>query len=578
MSHFVTIGSFLTTIYRSLNGLINTYIVARIIDSLIGLIGTEGANIYGMIPLILLLGVFQLLSIIANNLDNYINRYRNRLSQPYLAQLEYEKIIQLGVQTNQLPNVSNKRQITHEWIYGLIDVNQNIVRIVAALIQSVISAVIVFNFSIWIGISIVFLSLIAYLQNRYYFRKDFEWQTSDYNIQERRKAWWIHSIISDVDTMDEVSLVGGYNYLDKKFRSFFDYYISGSKKILKADSLTTFGVDLLNLFVTLGGSIQVFMMAFRKEITIGDTTFFIGSINNFYGGVSWLSAELVMFSDFVMKQKEVYEFFKLKPSVEDGSIPLDRLIIPPSIEIRNISFHYPNSKRNIFENFSLKINSGEKIAIVGENGAGKSTLVKLLCRIYDPQQGEILIDGVNLKDLKLNDWYKNVGVLFQDFNFYGNLTVEENIHMGKPLKEIDRNRVIECAKSADAHDFIIKYKNGYKTLMTERLKGGIKPSKGQQQKIAIARFFYRDAPFAIFDEPTSAIDAEAEYRIFNRIYNFFGNKTVLIISHRFSTVRNADRIIVIKDGKILEEGSHAELMKKNSVYANAFKKQAEGYN
>lgn len=578
MSHFVTIGTFLTTIYRSLKGLINTYIVARIIDSLIALIGTEGANIQGIIPLVLLLGVFQLLSIIVSNLDNYVNRYRRRLSQPYLAQLEYEKIIQLGVQTNQLPNVSNKRQITHDWIYGLIDVNQNIVRIVAALIQSVISAVIVFNFSIWIGFSILFLSLIAYLQSRYYFRKDFEWQTSDYNTQEKRKAWWIHSIISNVDTMDEVSLVGGYKYLDKKFRSFFDYYLSGSKKILKMDSLTTFGVDLLNLFVTLGGSIQVFMMALRKEISIGDTTFFIGSINNFYSGVSWLSAELVMFSDLVMKEKEVYEFFKLEPSVEDGSIPLDRLVIPPSIEIKNISFHYPNSKRNIFENFSLKINSGEKIAIVGENGAGKSTLVKLLCRIYDPQKGEILVDGINLKDLKLNDWYKNVGVLFQDFNFYGSLTVEENIHMGKPLKEIDRDRVIECAKSADAHDFIIKYKNGYKTIMSERFKDGIKPSKGQQQKIAIARFFYRDAPFAIFDEPTSAIDADAEYRIFNKIYNFFDNKTVLIISHRFSTVRNADRIIVIKDGKILEEGSHAELMKKNGVYANAFKKQAEGYN
>ena len=130
MSHFVTIGTFLTTIYRSLKGLINTYIVARIIDSLIALIGTEGANIQGIIPLVLLLGVFQLLSIIVSNLDNYVNRYRRRLSQPYLAQLEYEKIIQLGVQTNQLPNVSNKRQITHDWIYGLIDVNQNIVRIV----------------------------------------------------------------------------------------------------------------------------------------------------------------------------------------------------------------------------------------------------------------------------------------------------------------------------------------------------------------------------------------------------------------------------------------------------------------
>ena len=366
--------------------------------------------------------------------------------------------------------------------------------------------------------------------------------------------------------------------MDRKIKSFYDYFNGGYKKILQADTFTTFIVDLLNLFVVLGGSIQVFIMAFNRKITIGDTTFYIGTINNFYGGVSWLSAELVMFTDFVMKGKEVYDFFNLEPAVEDGSVKLERLTNPPSIEIKNISFHYPNSKRNIFDNFSLKISSGEKIAIVGENGAGKSTLVKLLCRIYDPQKGQILVNGKDLKELSLNDWYKNVGVLFQDFNFYGSLTVEENIYIGKSIKARDKKRIIESAKNADAHDFINKYKRRYQTVMSERFKGGIKPSKGQQQKIAIARFFYRDAPFAIFDEPTSAIDADAEYRIFNRIYNFFDNKTVMIISHRFSTVRNADKIFVIKDGKIIEQGTHEQLIKKDKVYADNFRKQAQGYN
>lgn len=578
MSPFITVTTFVTTIYRNLTNLINIYIVARIIDSLISLMDTPDANLQGILPLVALLGLVQLASIITSNLDSYVNRYRRRLSQSYLSQLEYEKIAELGVQTNQLPEVANKRQITHDWIFGITDVNQNIVRIVAAFVQSIVSALIVFSFSPWIGGAIIFIALISYLQSRYYLRKDFEWQTSDTNTQERRKSWWVQGTLSDPESMDEVSLVGGYKYLDNKFKSFFNYYNEGYKKILKADTITNFGVDFLNLFVVLAGSIQVFIMAFNKIISIGQTTFYVGAINNFYGGIGWLSAELVMFADLVMKEKEVYEFFKLEPVVQDGHISMERLVNPPSIEIKNISFHYPNSKRNIFEKFSLKVDAGEKIAIVGENGAGKSTLVKLLCRIYDPQEGEILVNGINLKDLKLDDWYKNVGVLFQDFNFYSSLTVEENIYMGKSVKPIDRNRIIECAKNADAHDFIMKYKKKYQTVMSERFKGGIKPSKGQQQKIAIARFFYRDAPFAIFDEPTSAIDADAEYRIFNRIYNFFDNKTVIIISHRFSTVRNADRILVIKDGKIIEEGSHQELMKKNKVYADNFRKQAEGYN
>jgi ATP-binding cassette subfamily B protein len=319
------------------------------------------------------------------------------------------------------------------------------------------------------------------------------------------------------------------------------------------------------------------MMVLQKVISIGETTFYLSSVKNFYGGISRVLSNVILLRDIVLKEKEVYEFFNLKPVIKDGEIKLERLLTPPSIEIKNITFHYPNSKRKIFKDFSLKIDSGEKVAIVGENGAGKSTLVKLLCRIYDPQEGEILINGINLKDLKLNDWYKNVGVLFQEYNFYGSFTVEENIYMGKTVKSIDKERIIESAKNADAHNFIMKYKKGYQTLMNTRFEGGIKPSTGQKQKIAIARFFYRNAPLAIFDEPTSAIDADAEYRIFNRIYNFFDNKTVVIISHRFSTVRNADRIIVIKDGVIVEQGDHKELIEKKGVYANNFRKQAEGY-
>lgn len=578
MSKFVTVATFVTTIYRNLTALVNTYLMARIIDQLIDLVGSSDPQISNIYPLLVIMGGVKLIEIAVNNLDSYLNRYRRRFSMSYLMQLEYEKIMELGVQTNQLPSVSNKRQVTHDWIYNIVDVNQGIVRIVASFVQSISAAIIVFSFSSWIGIAVLVISVIAYLQSRYFFRKDFEWQTSEKNIQERRKTWYISDILSNPDTMDEVSLVGAFKYLDRKVKSFYNFYNEGYKKILRLDSATTFGVDLLNLFVIIGGTIHVFILAIQKVISVGDTTFYVGAINSFYGGVSWFSAELVMFGDMVMKEREVYEFFNLKPSVEDGSIRLERLINPPSIELKGVTFHYPNSKREIFKNFSMKIASGEKIAIVGENGAGKSTLVKLLCRIYDPQEGVILINGTNLKDLSLNDWYKNVGVLFQDFNFYGNLTVEENIYIGKSVKQLDKERVIESAKNADAHEFIQKYKKGYQTVMSERFKDGIKPSKGQQQKIAIARFFYRDAPFAIFDEPTSAIDADAEYRIFNRIYNFFDNKTVLIISHRFSTVRNADRIIVLRDGKVIEEGSHKELMKLNGVYTDNFKKQAEGYN
>lgn len=578
ISRFATVTTFITTTYKNLRPLVNTYIVSRIIDSLIQLIERGEQDIELIFPMIGLLGVVELVNIITSNLDVYANRIRNRLSNSFLMQIEYEKVNSLGVQTNQLPSVSNKRKIAEDWIYGLTDINLNVVRIFASIVQSILAGIIVFSFSFWIGIAVLCIAVISYFQSRYYFRRDFRWQTNDKNTQERRKTWYMSDALSSPDKMDEVSLVGAYHYLDRKIKTFYSYFNSGFINIIKARTVTSFLVDFLNLFVVLGGSVQVFLMAFSKKITIGQTTFYISTINNFYGGISWFSSELVLFSDLVMKGKEVYDFFNLQPVVQDGSTKLERLTKPPMIEIKNISFHYPNSKVNIFENFSLTINSGEKIAIVGENGAGKSTLVKLLCRIYDPQKGKILINGIDLKDLTLNDWYKNVGVLFQDFNFYGSLSVEENIFIGKSVKKLDRKRVVESAKNADAHDFIMKYKRKYQTVMNDQFKGGIKPSKGQQQKIAIARFFYRDAPFAIFDEPTSAIDADAEYRIFNRIYNFFDNKTVMIISHRFSTVRNADRIYVVRNGKIIERGTHQELIQRKGVYADNFRKQAEGYN
>jgi len=578
ISPLITIGSFFTTTYRSLNGLINTYIIAKIIDSLISLADTPNANLRGILPLVGILGLVQLITVISQNLQSYISRLRWRITMPFVLQMEYEKIMELGLQTNQIPKFANMRQRAHEWIYNVTDFSDNLVRIFAAVVQLLTGSFIVFSFSLWIGLAIVFVAIISFLQNKYYYRKDFEWQILEKNTEEMRKTWNIRDKLSDPESLSEISIVGSFHYLDRKIKNFYNYYIGGYKKILKADILTSFIVDILNIFVVLGGSVQVFLMAFRKEISIGQTTFYVGAINNFYSGVAWLSAELSTFTDQTMKQMEVYEFFNFKSLINDGNIKLDRLLVPPQIEIKNLTFTYPNSRKEIFRNFSLKVNSGEKLAIVGENGAGKSTLVKLLCRIYDSQKGEILINGINLKELSINDWYKNVGVLFQDFNFYDSLSAEENIYIGRSIKNIDRNKIKTAAKNADAHDFIMKYKNKYQTVMSEGYKDGIRPSKGQQQKIAIARFFYRDAPMAIFDEPTSAIDADAEFRIFNRIYKFFDNKTVVIISHRFSTVRKADRIIVLKDGKIIEQGTHDELIKKQGVYADNFRKQAEGYN
>jgi len=577
ISPSLTIMSLVTEIVRSLKSLVNIYIFARLIDELIRMATTEGTEVMDLIPFLLIFLLVNLAFSALDNLRHYSRRVLSTLSRPYLQKLAYEKCNYLGPQTLELPEVANSHQKMKDWLDFIMIINTVVVRVISSFVQTFVAGIIILNQVPLVVPFILGISIIFFFQRKYYFKKEFDWQTKDDHVMGRRKSYWTSATIADTRNIGEISITGAFGYLDKMFTKFFDYFNKGYMKIMKASAFSEFVLSILSNVVILFGYLQVFGLLLLDKISIGDTTFFMSSINNFHDGIQNFFAEVIAFRDYIMKGKEVYEFFQLKPVVKDGNKKIPRFKEAPSIEVRNITFHYPNSDRNIFENFSLKIEAGQKIAIVGENGVGKTTLVKLLARIYDPQEGEILVNGVNLKDIKLDDWYKNIGVLFQEYNFYGQLSVEENIYLGKSVKELDRERVIEASKNADAHDFIQKYKKGYKTIMSERFEGGIRPSKGQKQKIAIAKFFYRNAPVAIFDEPTSAIDAESEYRIFNRIYEFFRKKTVIIISHRFSTVRNADRIVVIHEGKKIEDGTHEELMQNKGRYFSAFTKQAEGY-
>jgi len=276
-----------------------------------------------------------------------------------------------------------------------------------------------------------------------------------------------------------------------------------------------------------------------------------------------------------IKIGDILDLFTKYEADKDGNKILKQEL--PLIKFNNVSFKYPNSDKYIFKDLNLEIKPGEKIAIVGENGAGKTTLIKLLCRFYRVNRGTILLSEVNVNDLKIKNWYKKLGVLFQDYNAYGVLTVRENIEIDSTDKIVTEESLIKALKEANAISFVQKYKNKLNQILSERFSGGTRPSTGQWQKIAIARVFHRNAPILILDEPTASIDAVAESKIFDNIYEFSKGKTVIIISHRFSTVRNADRIIVLDKGKIIEQGSHEELLKLDGKYAKAFKLQAKGY-
>jgi ATP-binding cassette, subfamily B, bacterial len=323
----------------------------------------------------------------------------------------------------------------------------------------------------------------------------------------------------------------------------------------------------LNLSRVLQGTLSIgqFALVFQQSLNL---TLSAEDILNQYSSMSARNKYIDKFFEFMSLEKEI-----TSPS---KPIPIPENPKPPTIEFKDVSFRYPKTERYILKDFNLTLNGGEKIALVGENGAGKTTIIKLLLRFHDPSSGEILINGVNLRDVSIEEWHKNVGALFQDFIKY-QFTFKENVYFGKLDNYGKKKLLMKAIKESGADKYLDTLPDGTDQILGKMFETGIDLSGGQWQKLALARAFFRDAPILILDEPTAAIDAKAEYEIFQRVQNLQEDKTVIIISHRFSTVRNADRILVLDGGKIIEEGDHQNLMKKDSLYAELFNIQAQGY-
>lgn len=323
----------------------------------------------------------------------------------------------------------------------------------------------------------------------------------------------------------------------------------------------------LNLTKVLQGTLSIgqFALVFQQSLNL---VFSAEEILNMYSSMEARNKYLDKFFDFFTTSKVI--------TSPDHPIALPNMPIPHTIEFRDVSFKYPGTTRYVLKNFNLTINPGEKIALVGENGAGKTTIIKLLLRFHDVSSGEVLINGVNIKDINLEEWHKYIGALFQDFIKY-QFTFKENVYLGDLTKSNQENWLKQAISKSGADKFLNMLPNGIDQVVGKMFDGGIDLSGGQWQKLALARAFFRDAPILILDEPTSAIDAKAEYEIFQNVQSLQTDKTVVIISHRFSTVRHADRILVLSDGKIIEAGNHTELMKLKGLYAELFEIQAQGY-
>lgn len=403
------------------------------------------------------------------------------------------------------------------------------------------------------------------------------WGIWDANATTRRRYWWSKDLLARESSLMEIRIFRTREYLMKVIIDIYDSFTNKEKKDQLKRSIWESVFGNLSVVGTMVFWIIAIMATLQGEITVGLLTFYAGATNRFSDALNNFFRSLSRQYEEALYLVDYFKFMDLENTIEYGDISLVKTSEPPLIEFRNVSFAYPGTEKLVLKGLNLKINPSERIAFVGVNGAGKTTIIKLLCRFYDVTDGEILIDGKNIKDLDLDTWYKTIGVLFQSFIRYGQFSVSENVQLGDVDRIGDKDSLDQAIFKADAKDFINEYKNKLEQILDKSFEEGIDPSGGQWQRIALARAFFRDAPVLILDEPTSAIDAKAEYEIFERLYEFSENKTVIIISHRFSTVRQAGRIYVIDDGRVVESGTHNELMEINGKYAEAFEVQAQGY-
>ncbi|HWA64488.1 MAG TPA: ABC transporter ATP-binding protein [Candidatus Paceibacterota bacterium] len=405
-------------------------------------------------------------------------------------------------------------------------------------------------------------------------RADFSWSIFDRTAPESRKLGYYTDLTQDKDAVIETRIFGTQGYFLNQIKVM-------QEKIL-GETLKPIQKYLGKIWIpTIMENVFIFFIIYLKlpavlsgAISIGTITFVIQMLNEVIDNSSNVHSQLSNIYEDQLYIANYFTFMNLQPLVKDKE-PGHRFeeIKPPKIGFQNVSFEYPNGPA-VLKKVSFSIQPGEHLAIVGPNGAGKTTLVKVLLRLYDVSKGSILINDVDLRDIPRTHWYEFVGTLFQSFQKYA-LTVRENITMSSKEKD-NEEKMKKAAQLSGAAEFIEKFSKKYEQQLGRQFDGE-ELSVGQWQKLALARAFYEEAPVLILDEPTSAIDAEAEAEIFENLNNAYKHKTLIFISHRFSTVRNADKIIVLKDGEIVESGTHQSLIDNKGIYARMFQKQAKGY-
>jgi ATP-binding cassette subfamily B protein len=429
-------------------------------------------------------------------------------------------------------------------------------------------------FSPWLLVALIVCVVPAFLGETHF--AFLGYSLSFVQTPARREMEYLRVLGGSKESAKELKLFGIGPYLVERFTNLAMRLHGETARLARKRLFVGAFLTLLGTLGYYGTYAYVIYQTVAGVLTIGMLTFLAGAIAGASSNIQLVFSTFSTIADQALFVGDLLDFFAVKPVVSSkpGAIQVPRPI-RLGFEFRNVSFAYPNG-REVLSGVSFKLSPGERIALVGENGQGKTTIVKLLTRLYDPTAGQILLDGKDLRDYDLDDLWSEIGVIFQDFMRY-DLTASENIAMGRIEERDNIFRIRAAAQKSLAEEVIRKLPNGYVQQLGTRFDGGTDLSGGEWQKLALARAYLREAQVLVLDEPTASLDARSEHEVFERFAELTRGKMAMLISHRFSTVRMADRIFVLQGGRIAEEGPHDQLMQSGGRYAEMFEMQAASY-
>ncbi len=570
-------------IFNGVTPVIGSYISAHLLNSLAGLFtmerNLEPRDLITVvaIPMALQFG-YMFFTKLVNSISGMITGISGEVVTNHIKVKIMRKAKEIDLARYDMPEFYEKLEnANREAGMRPIHILNSTFSLVSNIISIVSYIVILVAISSFAPLVVILISVPSAIITFVYRKKNFQYMR--HRSKDRRQMSYYSDVQVNKDLVKEVKLFGLSDTFIDRYNKVFKGYFKGLKKLIVGEGAWNIGMTLVTSVVNGFLFFYIAYSVYRGNGQIGDYSLYTGALTAISGGVSTLVNVVSQVYEGSLFIDNLIVFMQEKRTIKSilpEPAPLKRHC-GHTIELRNVSFRYPGTKRDVLKNINVTINPGETLVMVGLNGAGKTTLIKLLTRLYDPTEGVILLDGRDIREYDVEELYKMYGIIFQDFGKYA-VNVKENIAFGDIDKGIIDAEIVEAAKSSNADEYIDQLPLGYDTpLMRYFESDGIELSIGQWQKLSIARAFYSDSDILILDEPTASLDAIAEQEVFSQFDKLRKDKTTIFVSHRLSSATVASKILVLKEGELIEEGNHAELMAAKGEYYNLFSTQAQRY-